>query len=224
MKFLSISMSIFALLLTSNAALSQQSVNQFSSAKLTETVKKDTTVRKVGFRLSNWRTVHGDSSDTTANTVKTLKQIGCEVRQENHGDHVDVSFRCLSWRSIKVNDEKSSNQWQEWLVQNKFETVVLNPGKESKLPTVKVRMPDWKTIHARDSNQAKSLKNTYEMIGCEVKIDNHGNHIDLKFRSTKWNTIALPNSQAAHVWEDWLKKTGFETQHDHSSDNHSHKH
>lgn len=215
MKNLYVSMSLFALAFTSSAALSQQSVNQFSSAKRTETVKKDSTVRKVGFRLSKWRTVHGDDSDTTANTVKTMKQIGCEVRQDNHGDHVDVSFRCLSWRSIKVNDEKSSIQWQEWLVQNKFETVVLNPGKESKLSAVKVRMPEWKTIHARDSNQAQSLKNTYEMIGCEVKIDNHGNHIDLKFRCPNWNTIGLPNSQAAHVWEDWLKKTGFETQHSH---------
>ena len=203
---------------------SQQSVNQFSSAKSSDTIEKPTPAKMVGFRLSNWRTVHGDNSDLTAKTVKTLKQIGCEVRQDNHDDHVDVSFRCTSWQSISVQNDRQSNQWQEWLAENKFEIVVLNPGKDSGLSKVRVRMPNWKTIHARSNSQAQSLKNTYEMIGCEVKIDNHGNHIDLKFRCPNWNTIALPNSEAAHVWQDWLKKTGFETQHDHSTDGRGHEH
>ena len=35
-----------------------------------------------------------------------------------------------------------------------------------------------------------------------------------------WTTVASANSQATHVWQDWLNKSGFETEHDHSHDSH----
>ena len=97
---------------------------------------------------------------------------------------------------------------------------MLNPAADSKLPEVKDRLADWKTIHARSAEQAESLKQTYELIGCEIVIDNHGDHIDAKIRCPNWTTIGLANSQAAHVWQDWLNKSGFETQHDHAADGH----
>lgn len=177
-------------------------------------------VKKVGFRMANWRTVHGDGTKATADLVKTLKEIGCEVKQDNHGGHTDISFRSPSWKTVSVRNDDESNQWHQWLVNNEFETVVLNPPATTQLPTVKVRMANWKTIHAQSSEQAQSLKETYELIGCEAVVDNHGDHIDLKFRSPNWSTIGLVNSQAAHVWQDWLNKSGFETQHDHSADGH----
>ena len=175
---------------------------------------------KVGFRLANWRTIHADDTNAANDTVGTLKKIGCEVRQSNHGGHVDISFRCPSWKTISVQSDEQSKKWNQWLTNNEFETVILNPAKDAKLPTVRLRMTTRKTIHARSAEQAQALKETYELIGCEVKINNHGNHIDVSFHCPKWNTIALPNSKVAHVWQDWLKKSGFETEHDHSNDSH----
>lgn len=204
---------------SSNANAQQQQVNQQQQTANTATAQPKV-VKKVGFRMANWRTIHGDGTKATTDLVTTLQKIGCEVKQGSHGGHVDISFRCPSWKTVSVQNDEQSNQWHQWLVNNEFETVVLNPPATTKLPTVKIRMAAWKTIHARSAEQAQALKDTYELIGCEAVIDNQGDHIDLKFRCPNWSTVALVNSQAAHVWQDWLNKSGFETQHDHSNDGH----
>lgn len=197
----------------------QQNLTQQQGAN-TATAGQPAVVKKVGFRMANWRTIHGDGTQTTTDMVSTLQKIGCEVKQDNHGGHTDISFRCASWKTVSVQNDDQSNQWHQWLVNNEFETVVLNPPATTKLPTVKVRMANWKTVHAQSAEQAQALKETYELIGCEAVVDNHGDHIDLKFRCPNWSTVALVNSEAAHVWQDWLNKSGFETQHDHSADGH----
>ena len=198
----------------------QQQTYQQNVAQGANAAAQPKVVKKVGFRMANWRTIHGDGTKATTDLVTTLQKIGCEVKQDNHGNHTDISFRCPSWKTVSVQNDDQSNQWHQWLVNNEFETVVLNPPAATKLPTVKIRMAAWKTIHARGAQQAQALKETYELIGCEAVVDNHGDHIDLKFRCPNWTTVALVNSQAAHVWQDWLNKSGFETQHDHSADSH----
>ena len=200
------------------ATFSQESASRFGALDTSKNEQKPMRARKVGFRLSSWRTVHGDKSESTDKIVKTLKRIGCEVKQENHGDHVDVTYRCPFWKSISVQNDRQSKEWQAWLANYKFETVVLNPGKDSVLPEVHVRMLRWRTLQARSNVQAQRLKNTYSLLGCEVRIDSHGDHIDVKFRCKDWCTIGLPNPETAHAWEDWLRKSGFEAQHDHSAD------
>ena len=203
----------------------QQTNQQEAAQAANAAAAQPQVVKKVGFRMANWRTIHGDGTKATTDLVTTLQQIGCEVKQDNHGNHTDISFRCPSWKTVSVQSDDQSNQWHQWLVNNEFETVVLNPPAATKLPTVKIRMAAWKTIHARGAQQAQALKETYELIGCEAVVDNHGDHIDLKFRCPNWTTVALVNSQAAHVWQDWLNKSGFETQHDHSADGHdAHNH
>ncbi len=175
-------------------------------------------VKKVGFRMTNWQTIHHDGTPATQERIATLQRIGCEVREDNHGGHVDIGFRCVSWKSIPAQNDDQQRQWHAWLVNNEFETVLLNPPANSPLPAVGIRLLDWKTIHADNAEQAQSLKETYELIGCEVTIDNHGDHIDAKIRCANGATLGLVNSQSAHVWQEWLNKSGFETQHDHSAD------
>ncbi len=198
-----------------NVQAQQQQQQQPSVAPATA---QSQVVKKVGFRMAKWRTVHGDGTQATTDLVSTLQKIGCEVKQDNHGGHADISFRCPNWKSIPVQDDNQTNQWHQWLVNNEFETVVLNPPASTTLPKVSIRMADWKTIHAQSAEQAQALKETYEVIGCEAVVDNHGDHIDLKFRCPDWTTVALVNSQSAHVWQDWLNKSGFETHHDHAAD------
>jgi hypothetical protein len=222
-------LSAYVVLSTSDASAQQQTNNQQQNGAFKQntaqpansaTATQPGVVKKVGFRMANWRSIHGDGTKATTDLVSTLQKIGCEVKQDNHGGHVDISFRCPSWKTVSVQNDDQSNQWHQWLVNNEFETVVLNPPATTKLPTVKVRMAAWKIVHAQSAGQATALKETYELIGCEAVVDNHGDHIDLKFRCPNWSTVALVNSDAAHVWQDWLNKSGFETQHDHSADGH----
>ena len=175
-------------------------------------------VKRVGFRMTNWQTIHSDGTPATQERITTLQNIGCEVRQDNHGGHVDIGFRCPTWKTISVQDDDQSDQWRNWLVENEFETVVLNPPTNTVLPTVKVRLTAWKTFHAGSAEQAQSFKETYQLIGCEVETNDHGGHIDTRVRCQNWATIGLVNGHAAHVWQDWLNKSGFETQHDHTAD------
>jgi len=218
-SFFAATLMLSACVVFASDANAQRQAGQYNSNAPTS--RQPAVVKKVGFRMANWRTVHGDGTKATTELVSTLQKIGCEVRQSDHGGHSDISFRCPTWKTVNVQNDDQLNQWHQWLVDNKFETVVLNPPANTKLPTVRVRMASWKTVHAQSAEQAQSLKETYELIGCEAVVNRHGDHIDLKFRCPNWSTVGLVNSQAAHVWQDWLNKSGFETQHDHSADGHS---
>ena len=177
----------------------RQQTTQSSSVQLRANnagAQQPIVIKKVGFRMANWRNIHGDGTKATTDLISTLKKIGCEVKQNKHGGHVDIAFRCPSWKTVSVQNDAQSSQWHQWLVKNKFETVLLNPPATTKLPTVKIRMAAWKTVHAQSAEQAQALKETYELIGCEAVVNNHGDHIDLKFRCPNWSTIALVNSQS----------------------------
>ena len=173
---------------------------------------------KIGFRMSNWKTIHGDGTAATKQFVETLEKIGCEVKQNQHGDHVDVSFRCPNWTAFSMQTEAQVQQWQQWLQDNEFEMVVQNPNANSAMPTVKLRLQDWKSMHLHDPAQVESMKRTFEMLGCEVALADHGNHTDANVRCQQWVTIGLPTPKAAHIWQDWLNKSGFETEHEHIQD------
>ncbi len=80
---------------------------------------------------------------------------------------------------------------------------------------VDYRAPNWVTSHFHDSKKAEALKATVKKLGCEVKMDSHGNHIDLSFRCPKWRRISLTDHDKAHQWENWLKANRFETRHAH---------
>jgi hypothetical protein len=203
----------------------QQSATQFQPGQQatpqqggSTTTAQQAVVKKVGFRMTNWQTIHSDGTPATQERIATLQKIGCEVNHDNHGGHVDIAFRCPTWKSIPVQNDDQLQQWHTWLVNNEFETVVLNPPTTSPLPAVKIRLADWKTMHVNNAQEAQGLKETFELIGCEVAIDNHGDHIDAKVRCPNWTKIGLVNSNSAHVWQDWLNKSGFETQHDHAAD------
>ena len=45
-------------------------------------------------------------------------------------------------------------------------------------------------------------------------LDYNG-HVDVTVSCPNWMTIGLPTDHLAHVWQDWLRSNGFETQHSH---------
>lgn len=81
--------------------------------------------------------------------------------------------------------------------------------------TVTYRCAKWKTVHFEESEKAKVHYDTVKKLGCEVKQDDHGGHIDVSYRCEKWREIALKDHEATHRWEKWLKSAGFETKHTH---------
>lgn len=171
--------------------------------------------KKMGFRLTKWKTIHSHSQADAQQQVATLTKIGCEVKTENHGDHVDVRYRCVDWKTLKLDTAQLVYQWTTWCQAKGMETVVLDPPAATKKPTVRYRMIAKKKVHLHEPDQAKQIVNTLKMIGCQVTTNQHGDHLDATFVCPAWKTMELESCKNAHSWQDWLKETGFETEHTH---------
>ena len=87
--------------------------------------------------------------------------------------------------------------------------------KGDSLERVEFRLTEWKSLHFDQANHAKQYYETFKGIGCECKQDAHGDHIDVAFRCPKWRSLSLKSHSEAHKWEAFLKKAGFETNHEH---------
>lgn len=78
----------------------------------------------VEFRLVKWKKLHfeaaqaGDQKQITA----TLKRLGCQVKEDRHRGHTDVSFRSPVWSTIRLPDHATADQWMRWLKATGFET------------------------------------------------------------------------------------------------------
>lgn len=80
------------------------------------------------------------------------------------------------------------------------------------------QMATWKEVHFDDARKAEQHLKTVKMLGCEARLDSHGGHTDVVYRSTRWQSMELPNAKVAHQWEDWMKSAGFDTVHGHAAD------
>ena len=172
----------------------------------------------VGYRAPDWQTLHTSAAEAEQ-TVATLKRIGCEVATNNHGDHVDVKFRCPEWRSMKVKTHALQSQWSNWCENQGLETVVVNPAPNTKRPTVRYQMASPRTVHLNDQEAAQKILNTLTLVGCEISTNDHADHTDATFSCPQWTTIELTSEDSAHAWQKWLKESGFETQHTHVHEN-----
>ena len=173
----------------------------------------------VGYRTTDWQTVHTASSDEADQTVATLKRIGCEVDTNNHGDHIDIKFRCPEWRSMKVKTHTLQAQWSSWCESQGLEIVVVNPPENTKRPTVMFQMAQPRTVHLHDQAAAIKILNTLTLIGCDIKTNDHNGHTDATFGCPDWRTIELASEDSAHAWQKWLKESGFETKHEQADNN-----
>ncbi len=78
----------------------------------------------VQLRLVNWQTAHltGPLMKDSKSFAKSLEDLGCAVKNESHGDHADISYRCPMWVTIHVPDHAAADEWQGWLKGHGFET------------------------------------------------------------------------------------------------------
>ena len=80
---------------------------------------------------------------------------------------------------------------------------------------VDYRATKWTKLHFHDAKKAEVLHATVKKLGCQAKMDSHGNHIDVSFICPKWRRMSLKDHDTAHQWENWLKANSFETKHAH---------
>lgn len=82
--------------------------------------------------------------------------------------------------------------------------------------SVAFRSRDWQSVHAKDAADADKTLATLRKLGCETKLEDHGDHSDITFRSVEWREVTLESHENADRWEQWLNKKGFETLHGHA--------
>lgn len=173
----------------------------------------------VAYRLADWKEMHFDDPMKAAQHLKAVRDLGCEAKQTEHGGHIDIVYRCPQWRQAPVQSHKLAEQWLGWLKRSGFDThhphvnETFLHGDE----VIEIRLADWKTAHLEGpmAAQAKDFATTLQDMGCEVRSENHGDHVDMTFRCPIWVTLHVPNHDAAEKWQTWLRGHGFETKHAH---------
>ena len=82
--------------------------------------------------------------------------------------------------------------------------------------TLAFYLPDWKSQHVDDANQATQLAATLKKLGCEVKQASHSGHNDVSYRQPQWQEMQVKDHQMAEQWASWLSKSGFDVSHSHA--------
>ena len=178
-------------------------------------VQTSAPVKKLGFRLTQWKTIHASSSEQAQEELATLKKIGCEAVSEAHGNHIDVRYRCPEWKSVKLASDQLVSQWAAWCESKGMETVIMEPPATTKRPTVRFRLTAPRTVHLHNKVEGDQIINTLNLVGCSVATNQHGDHMDATYSCGQWKTIELPTEDVAHAWQKWFRDSGFETQHTH---------
>ena len=79
-------------------------------------------IERVEFRLMNWKSLHFDDAAQAKEYYDTFKNIGCECKQESHGNHTDVTFRAPKWRALNLKSHAEAHKWEAFLKKAGFET------------------------------------------------------------------------------------------------------
>lgn len=198
----------------------------------------------IAYRLSDWKTMEFDNPTKAQQHLQAVKDLGCEARTENHEGHLDVTYRLPEWKPLELASDKLVHDWEGWLKSSGFETIHGHGdnyaqghdghnhaaddhtghqhgpnGEES----IAYRMPNWKTLHFETGSERDQLIAIAQGLGCEVRQESHAGHDDVLIRSPRWMHAEFPTHAIALNWEQWMKRTGFETQHEHGGE-HNHVH
>lgn len=166
----------------------------------------------VAFKLTNWKTMHFEDSKKANQHAEMIKKLGCELKQEKHAGHIDVSYRCAEWRTMEATSHKLADQWISWLKSSGFDVSHghVDPSFTQGDEVVEFRMVNWKTIHGKGGEQDKQVIDTLSKIGCEVSVAQHLGHSDIKYRAPVWRDVHFADHAQADQLSVWLKQNGFE--------------
>lgn len=166
----------------------------------------------LAFVLPKWKTLHFDDATKASQHAEMIKKLGCELKQDSHAGHTDLSYRCVDWRTLEVNSHELADQWSGWLKSSGFDVSHAHAhadfAKGSEV--VEFRLVTWKTIHGKNAADDKQLIELLSKIGCEVTASEHTGHSDIRFRAPTWRDIHVADHAKAEQMTAWLKQYGFE--------------
>lgn len=217
------SMSVVAVGMTTNISLAQTQARPASQAKQVQPGHEghnhegdahdhDHGKETIAFQLPQWKTMHFDDAAKASQHSDMVKKLGCEVKQGQHAGHIDLTYRCVQWKSMAVETHELADQWSGWLKGSGFDVSHAHPdpayaeGKES----VEFRLVSWKSIHGKGTADDKKLVDLLSKLGCEVVESAHAGHSDIKFRAPIWRDVHVADHKTADELGTWLKKNGFE--------------
>ena len=76
----------------------------------------------VRYQCEKWRAQHVHDSKKADTIAKTLKQLGCELKKEQHNGHIDIKYRCPKWRQMELKSHEEAHKWEKWLKEYGFKT------------------------------------------------------------------------------------------------------
>lgn len=156
--------------------------------------------------------MHFNDAAKAKQHAEMVKKLGCEVKQGQHAGHIDLTYRCVEWKSIAVETHALAEQWSGWLKSSGFDVSHAHPdaayseGKE----VVEFRLVNWKSFHGKGTAEEKQFIDLLGKMGCEVVVSDHAGHSDVKFRAPTWRDVHVAEHAAADELGAWLKKNGFE--------------
>ena len=93
----------------------------FSVAFATQSARAESK-ELVDYRLTEWKTKHFHDAEKADSIATSLKKLGCEVKQDSHDGHIDLSYRCPLWRRLTLGSHDEAHRWEKWLKDSGFET------------------------------------------------------------------------------------------------------
>ena len=171
----------------------------------------------LAFHLPAWKSMHFDVANKAAQHAATVKKLGCEVKQDNHAGHIDVTYRSANWRSMQVKNHQLADQWSKWLAASGFDVSHghSDPAYTKGSEAVEFRLVNWKELHGDGSPNEAAFIDQMRRIGCDVRVNKHDGHSDIKFRAPTWRDVHLASHDDADRLMGWLKQYGFEVRHEH---------
>ncbi len=198
----------------------------------------------VAYRLSGWKTMEFENQQEAQQHLQTVQKLGCEATLKDHNGHQDVTYRLQVWTPLKLATEKLAHDWERWLAYSGFETVHghgddhaegdashnhaehdhsgHNHGANGQ-EEIAYRLTEWKPLHFESISERDQMVAIAQGLGCDIREESHDGHQDLLIRSSTWKHAEFPTHAVAGNWEQWLRRMGFETEHEHGGQ-HNHKH
>ncbi|MCA9134805.1 MAG: hypothetical protein KDA45_16670 [Planctomycetales bacterium] len=171
----------------------------------------------LAFHLPQWKVMHFEDQQKAAQHAAAVQKMGCEVQQGQHAGHIDVSYRCPQWRTMQVANHQLAEQWSAWLAASGFDVSHSHsdPAFATGPEVVEFRLQSWKVLHGSGSAQEAQLVEQLKQVGCEVAVEAHQGHADIRFRAPSWRDIHVADHATAEQWIAWFRQNGFEVRHEH---------
>ncbi|MCA9191397.1 MAG: hypothetical protein KDB03_06540 [Planctomycetales bacterium] len=195
-------------------------------ADQSEQVKTEPGKFVLAYRVASWKSLHFNDPEKAKEQASVFGKLGCELQTTPHNGHTDLKYRTRSWKAMELESKNQIELWLEWFSQTGFETLY---GYDADVPDaapkakstvekpekVRYRAAQWQSQHIDTNQELAELASIFRGLGCEWRSTSHAGHTDASYCCPAWKEVVLPSHEAAQLWQDYLQRAGFETQHSH---------